>query len=109
MAQWYEVATVSDLIARKKKAVSVDGTPVALFYIKGKVYALHDVCVHEQRSLSKGAVLFGKVICPGHQWKFDPETGDAEGQDGCQATYAVDVADDGAIRVCLEQSAEVVA
>lgn len=101
MAQWHEVATVKDLEARKKKVVDVNGTPVALFYIKGKVYALHDTCIHEQRSLSKGAVLFGKVICPGHQWKFDPETGEADGQDGCQPTFPVRI-EDGTVAVSLE-------
>jgi nitrite reductase (NADH) small subunit len=105
VTHWYDVATVKDLEARKKKAVEVDGTSIALFYIKGRVYALHDTCIHEQRSLSKGAVLFGKVICPGHQWKFDPESGEADGQDGCQPTYPVRIADDGTVSVSLPRAA----
>lgn len=107
MAQWHEVASVADLTVRKKKAVDVDGTPVALFYINGNVYALNDICIHEQRNLSKGAVLFGKVVCPGHQWKFDPETGQPVDQEGCQPTYPVRVGDDGIISVCVEQEAVV--
>ncbi|NPC96838.1 Rieske 2Fe-2S domain-containing protein [Nocardioides sp. zg-DK7169] len=99
MTDWHAVTTLSDLRARKKKAVEVAGTAVALFYINDVVYALADTCIHEQRQLSKGALLFGKVICPGHQWKFDPETGEAEGQDGCQPTYAVKVDDDGMVHV----------
>ena len=102
MTQWHEVATLSDLRARKKKLVDVAGTPVALFLINGGVYALHDLCVHEQRSLSKGALLFGKVICPGHQWKFDPATGEPEDQPGCQPTYPVQIAD-GVVSVSLER------
>jgi nitrite reductase (NADH) small subunit len=102
MTHWHDVATVKDLEARKKQAVVVDGTTVALFYIKGKVYALHDTCIHEQRQLSKGAVLFGRIICPGHQWKFDPETGEADGQDRCQPTYPVRVSDEGIVSVSLE-------
>lgn len=101
MPDWHPVASVSDLRARKKKAVDVAGTTVALFYVNDKVYALNDTCIHEQRQLSKGALLFGKVICPGHQWKFDPETGEPEGQEGCQPTYAVKV-EDGTIHVSLE-------
>lgn len=102
MGQWHDVASVKDLSLRKKKAVEVDGTPVALFWVGGKVYALNDICVHEERRLSKGTLLFGKVICPGHQWKFDPETGEPDDQDGCQPTYAVRVSDDGAISVSLD-------
>jgi anthranilate 1,2-dioxygenase ferredoxin component len=101
MAQWHPVASVKDLEARKKKAVDVDGTELALFFIRGRVYALNDTCIHEGRQLSKGAVLFGKVVCPGHQWKFDPETGDADGQDGCQPTYPTRVTHDGTVEVFL--------
>lgn len=101
MSEWHAVASVSDLKARKKKAVDVEGTPVALFYVNDRVYALNDICMHEQRQLSKGALLFGKVICPGHQWKFDPATGEPDDQDGCQPTYPVRVDDDGTISVSL--------
>ncbi|AWB93166.1 Rieske (2Fe-2S) protein [Aeromicrobium chenweiae] len=101
MSDWHAVATIKDLAARKKKSVEVAGTPVALFYINGHVYAMNDICIHEQRQLSKGALLFGKVICPGHQWKFDPATGEPEDQDGCQPTYPVRTDDDGTIHVSL--------
>ena len=107
MAQWHEVATVADLKVRKKKAVVVDGTPVALFYINGKVYALNDICIHEQRNLSKGAILFGKVVCPGHQWKFDPETGEPDDQDGCQPEKCWQIGESGAVSVSLESRAVV--
>ena len=102
MSTWHAVADVSDLKARKKKAVDVAGTPVALFYVNERVYALNDICMHEQRQLSKGALLFGKVVCPGHQWKFDPATGLPDDQDGCQPTYPVKVDDEGMIHVSLD-------
>lgn len=103
MSDWHAVASVSDLKARKKKAVDVEGTPVALFYINERVYALNDICMHEQRNLSKGALLFGKIVCPGHQWKFDPATGLPDDQDGCQPTYEVKVDEDGLIQVNLDR------
>ena len=102
MTHWHEVAKLKDLQARKKLAVNVGSTAIALFFVKGKVYALSDTCIHEQRQLSKGAILFGKVVCPGHQWKFDPATGEPEGQDGCQPTYPVQVDDNGMVSVSLE-------
>ena len=101
MTQWHEVATLADLQARKKMQVTVGETPIALFCIKNVVYALNDICIHEQRQLSKGAILFGKVVCPGHQWKFDPATGQPDGQEGCQPTYAVQIVD-GVVSVSLE-------
>jgi nitrite reductase (NADH) small subunit len=50
-----------------------------------------DVCIHQDRSLSKGTLLHGRVVCPGHQWQFDLETGYEEDQDRCQPTYPVRV------------------
>ena len=102
MTQWHEVAKVRDLELRKKASATVAGTPIALFWIKGKVYALADTCIHEQRQLSKGSILFGKVVCPGHQWKFDPATGEAEGQGRCQPVFPVQISDDGAVSVSLD-------
>ncbi len=103
MSDWHAVARLDDLRARKKKAVEVGDTTVALFYINGEVYALDDTCIHEQRQLSKGALLFGKIVCPGHQWRFDPATGEPDDQDGCQPTYAVKV-EDGTVHVSLERA-----
>lgn len=103
MSDWHAVARLDDLRARKKKAVAVGDTTVALFYIDDEVYALDDTCIHEQRQLSKGALLFGKVVCPGHQWRFDPATGEPEDQDGCQPTYAVKI-EDGMVHVSLERA-----
>ncbi|WP_230688754.1 Rieske (2Fe-2S) protein [Micromonospora sp. WMMD558] len=96
--EWVLVAELPELARRKRKQVSIGGTPIALFLIDGRVYALHDVCVHKQRSLSKGTVLHGRIICPGHQWSFDPATGEAADQTECQPTYDVRV-DDGKIYV----------
>lgn len=94
MTEWVEVATLKELSRHKKKLVTADGEQIALFYVNGRVHALHDVCIHKQRSLSKGTLLRGRVICPGHQWAFDVETGWVEAQEQCQPTYAVRVEGD---------------
>ena len=98
-ASWVHVAELKDLVRRKRKQVSVGGCPIALFLVDDEVLAMDDVCIHQERSLSKGTLLNGQVICPGHQWKFDPRTGEPEDQDGAQATYAVKVTEGGAILV----------
>lgn len=91
MGGWTEVADLADLRRRKRLLVTVGQVRIALFYVEGAVYALDDVCVHRQRALSKGTVLQGRVICPGHQWRIDPATGEVEGREECQPTYAVQV------------------
>ena len=99
---WVHVAEMRELARRKRKQVTVAGCPIALFFVDDEVFALDDICIHQERSLSKGTLLNGQVICPGHQWKFDPRTGQPEDQDGCQATYAVQVTEEGGILVAPE-------
>jgi nitrite reductase (NADH) small subunit len=90
-ADWVAVATTKDLARRRKLRVEVNGVAIALFQAAGQVYALADTCIHQDRSLSKGTLLHGNVICPGHQWAFDLDTGYEESQDRCQPTYSVRV------------------
>lgn len=99
MTEWHDVANLQNLKTRKRLLVEVEGIPIALFYINENVYALHDVCIHKANHLSKGTVMFGKVICPGHQWKFDPATGEPDGQEGCQPTYPVRISEDGTVAI----------
>ncbi|QRY42401.1 Rieske (2Fe-2S) protein [Mycolicibacterium boenickei] len=89
--QWIAVASTKDLTRRRKLRIEVDGLAIALFEAAGRVYAFADNCIHQDRSLAKGTLLHGKVICPGHQWQFDLETGYEESQDRCQPTYPVRV------------------
>lgn len=93
MDVWVYATEFVALERRKKTQVTVAGETVALFLVGDEVFALQDTCVHKQRSLSKGAVWQGRVICPGHQWAFDPATGWAEEHQCWQPTYDVHVAD----------------
>jgi len=90
-ADWVAVATTNDLARRRKLRIDLDGVPIALFEAGGKVYAFADTCIHQERSLFKGTLLHGKVVCPGHQWQFDLDTGYEESQNRCQPTYPVRV------------------
>lgn len=91
VSRWVEVATLKELSRRRRQLVDADGEQVALFYVDGHVYALHDVCMHKGRNLSRGTILHGRVICPGHQWAFDLQTGWVDAQERCQPTYDVKV------------------
>ena len=97
--EWVAVATTKELGRRRKLRVEIDGLAIALFHAGGRVYAFADLCVHQDRSLVKGTLLHGKVICPGHQWQFDLETGYEADQELCQPTYPVRVDDQGTVYV----------
>jgi nitrite reductase (NADH) small subunit len=104
VADWLAVAQLSDLARRKKKQVDVNGVPVALFLVGSDVFALADTCIHKQRSLSKGVLLNGCVVCPGHQWEFEPATGYVRAEDRYQPSYDVRV-EDGDVYVATQPRA----
>ncbi|NDZ92898.1 Rieske 2Fe-2S domain-containing protein [Streptomyces sp. SID6673] len=92
--RWVAAATTRELKRRRKLRVELEDTAIALFSTEDRVYAFADLCVHQDRSLAKGTLLHGRVICPGHQWRFDLDTGYEADQDVCQTTYGVRVVDD---------------
>ena len=94
MGEWVKVADLSDLKRRRKLLVNVAGVDIALFLAGDRVYALYDVCIHKQRSLSKGTLFDGRVICPGHQWQFELETGWEDDQQLCQPSYPAKIEGD---------------
>lgn len=94
IVDWVHVADLKELQRRRKALVEVDDEPIALFYVDEQVFAFHNTCIHKQRQLSKGTILKGRVICPGHQWAFDLPTGWEDGQSQCQPTFATKVEDD---------------
>jgi nitrite reductase (NADH) small subunit len=88
---WIEVAPIADLQRRKRVVVEHDDRRIVVFAHDGEVYALDDTCIHRQRQLSKGMVLNGRIVCPGHQWSFDLATGWEAVKQECQPTYEVRV------------------
>jgi len=89
MSEWIRVTDLTTLRRRKKQVVTLGDQDIVLFYVKGNVHAMNDLCVHKQRRLSKGLIFQGKIICPGHQWAFDLETGWVEEWAMCQPVHKV--------------------
>ncbi len=73
--------------------VDVAGVPVAIIRAEGEIFALRDVCSHEEVPLSEGEVYDHTVECWLHGSCFDLRTGKPTGPPGTKpvATYAVKV------------------
>lgn len=69
------VARLSDLDARGRAVVRVDGARVALVRVDGHLHALEDTCPHRGGPLSEGDLAGGLLHCPLHAWPFDVRTG----------------------------------
>jgi len=85
------VAKVNEIAPGRAKRVEVAGRQIALFNVRGEIFALADRCPHEGASLCRGQVVgltesdepgtyrisrHGEFVrCPWHGWEFDLRTG----------------------------------
>jgi 3-phenylpropionate/trans-cinnamate dioxygenase ferredoxin subunit len=71
------VASLNELRTRKLLCVEAQGMRLALAYVDGKVFAVDDMCSHEDASLAKGSLHGECVKCPLHGSRFDLNSGAA--------------------------------
>lgn len=75
MADFVEVASITQLPPGTGTTFTVADKQVAIFNVGGNVYAMADGCLHRGSSLGSGA-LDGKVVtCRAHGWRYDVTTG----------------------------------
>jgi 3-phenylpropionate/trans-cinnamate dioxygenase ferredoxin component len=84
---------LSDLPETGAVGVEVGGVPVAVVRTGGEVFALHDVCSHEEVPLSEGEVYDHTVECWLHGSCFDLRSGKPTGPPATKpvATYRVQI------------------
>lgn len=75
ITEWCDAAADADVEEDAVLGIAVLGVPIALFRIKGEVFALHDLCSHGFARLSDGYVEDDCVECPLHQGLVDIRTG----------------------------------
>ena len=98
------VASLSELPEGSLLRVEVGDVPICLVHAEdGKVYAIGDVCSHEDYSLSEGELWEMSVECPRHGSRFDVRTGAVTGLPAVipAQTYPVTV-EDGEIYLDVE-------
>ena len=70
VADWTDVAAVSEVSPDKPVRVSAGGVPVMVVQDADRVYALSATCVHAGGPLDEGQILDGCVRCPWHSSRF---------------------------------------
>ena len=95
-----KVCNLSELKEKTGKRIFIDDIEIALFKVNDKVYALSNICPHQQTHLiHEGFIEDGKIACPVHGWMFDLETGNlAQNRRGLQS-YEVIIIDN---NVCVK-------
>jgi nitrite reductase (NADH) small subunit len=87
---WLDIGAIDDIPLRGARKIKTALGCVALFRTADdEVFAATDSCPHKGGPLSEGIVHGQSVTCPLHNWVFDLNTGQAQGEDGRISTYPV--------------------
>ncbi len=73
--EFVEIAPVSELPDGERMFVDIGDVPVVIFNIAGQVFAIGDVCTHDDGPLGDGDLEGFNVVCPRHGAEFDVRTG----------------------------------
>ncbi|MBL8115895.1 MAG: non-heme iron oxygenase ferredoxin subunit [Anaerolineae bacterium] len=73
--EYISVATLDELPVGERMVVEVGREWVALFNVDGKVYAIADVCTHDDGPLAEGELTGCVIECPRHGATFDISNG----------------------------------
>jgi len=94
--QFVHLASLKDLQTRKLICVKTDSYRILLALAEGTVYAVDDMCTHEDASLSKGSLHGDCVKCPLHGSRFRLASGEAldEPAEEALTTYPVNIEND---------------
>lgn len=89
---WIDICGTEDIPLRGARTLKTALGCVAVFRTaKDEVFAASNTCPHKGGPLSEGIVHGQSVTCPLHNWVFDLNTGQAQGEDGSIATFPVRV------------------
>lgn len=73
MSEWIKVKEEGSFTG--SCAVNCRGRPIALFKLEDGIFAIDDICSHEDAKLSEGEIVDDKVFCPKHGSRFNIKNG----------------------------------
>ncbi|MBI5964717.1 MAG: non-heme iron oxygenase ferredoxin subunit [Chloroflexi bacterium] len=75
--EYIEIAPASELPNGERLFVDLGDRPIVLFNIAGQIFAIGDICSHDDGPLGDGMIEDHNVVCPRHGGEFDVRTGQA--------------------------------
>ena len=73
---WVTVGRADYLEPGELMYVEVEDEPVCLINLEGEIFALNDICTHEEASLADGTIIGDEIECPLHGGAFFIRTGE---------------------------------
>ena len=75
--EYIEIAPADQIPSGERLFVEVGGKSIVLFNLAGKLFAIGDVCSHDNGPVGDGEIEENEIICPRHGARFDIRTGKA--------------------------------
>ena len=72
---YVEIAPASELPKGERLFVEVADRPLVIFNIAGQLFAIGDVCTHDDGPLGDGDLEGYNIVCPRHGGEFDVRNG----------------------------------
>lgn len=73
--KFVEIAPASELPNGERLFLELEGRAIVLFNIAGQLFAIGDVCTHDDGPLGDGDLEGFNIVCPRHGAEFDVRTG----------------------------------
>ncbi|MCC6904894.1 MAG: non-heme iron oxygenase ferredoxin subunit [Anaerolineae bacterium] len=75
MADLIRVAALEDVPPGGRLVVEVRNVWIVIFNVGGRLYAVEDICTHDDGPLAEGELDDHEIMCPRHGARFDIRTG----------------------------------
>jgi 3-phenylpropionate/trans-cinnamate dioxygenase ferredoxin subunit len=72
---YVKIGNSADVPAGRAKVYDIGGREVALCNVDGVLFAIDNVCTHDEGSLDQGELDGWEIECPRHGARFDVRTG----------------------------------
>jgi len=73
--EFVEIAPVSELPNGERLFIEVEGKAIVIFNIVDQLFAIGDICTHDDGPLGDGDLEGYNIVCPRHGGEFDVRTG----------------------------------
>lgn len=84
--EYVSIAPETDILNGERLFVEIDDQPIVIFNIAGQLFAIADLCSHDDGPIGDGELNGYEVACPRHGASFDVRSGKA-----LSLTAAVDI------------------
>ena len=75
--EFVEIAPASEIPNGERLFVDLGDKPIVILNIAGKLFAIGDICSHDDGPLGDGVIEGDNIVCPRHGGEFDVRTGKA--------------------------------